>query len=447
MDVTQVSVTNRFSASYSNNPLDRITKIVHQRADETILTRQEYTYDKANQLDDTIDDENQSDYSYDLIGQLDSVNRTIGSNETYHYDDAGNRLRTSNQPSDNIIEIANRIISDGVFNFSYDNEGNLTNKTTISSGEQWNYIFDHRNRLISAKFSSINGNVLKEITFEYDIHDRRIEKASLSNTIRYFYNGHQIWRSIDSFDHEELFLSSETDNWLAKCEGTSCHWYVEDRIGSVIQILNSDSELISEFSYFSFGVFRDDSGLGGSTNIGFTGREYDSNTELYYFRARYFSAGTGKFISEDPVTYSAGDFNLTRYVFNAPTQYTDRFGLAVDYASTTNANTGKVVGTHLFYSGGRAALLKAQELAAKHGGLLLLQATPIGILFSRITTSLTQAQQLPYWQYASARFAASSQTAVVVLNQASLKANSVWLTVEKPILKALEIKIIEIYVK
>ena len=40
--------------------------------------------------------------------------------------------------------------------------------------------------------------------------------------------------------------------------------------------------------------------------IGFTGRHLDSETGLYYFRARYYDTEQGRFISRDPAGYVDG---------------------------------------------------------------------------------------------------------------------------------------------
>ncbi len=58
----------------------------------------------------------------------------------------------------------------------------------------------------------------------------------------------------------------------------------------------------------------------------FTGREYDAETGLYYCRGRYYSPTLGRFISRDPVRYSAGDPNLYRYVADRPTGSVDPTG-------------------------------------------------------------------------------------------------------------------------
>ena len=61
---------------------------------------------------------------------------------------------------------------------------------------------------------------------------------------------------------------------------------------------------------------------------GFTGREQDAETGLDYYRARYYDASNGRFISEDPIGFNAGDANLYRYVGNSPTNYNDPSGNA-----------------------------------------------------------------------------------------------------------------------
>ncbi|MFN0140151.1 MAG: RHS repeat-associated core domain-containing protein, partial [Pyrinomonadaceae bacterium] len=47
-----------------------------------------------------------------------------------------------------------------------------------------------------------------------------------------------------------------------------------------------------------------------SSRYQFTGREYDSFSSLQYSRARFYDPNLGRFISEDPVGFEAGDFNL-----------------------------------------------------------------------------------------------------------------------------------------
>ena len=58
----------------------------------------------------------------------------------------------------------------------------------------------------------------------------------------------------------------------------------------------------------------------------FAGMEYDSTTGLYYDHARYYDAAIGRFVSQDPKGFAAGDTNLYRYVGNHPTSSVDPTG-------------------------------------------------------------------------------------------------------------------------
>jgi RHS repeat-associated protein len=72
-------------------------------------------------------------------------------------------------------------------------------------------------------------------------------------------------------------------------------------------------------------VSETDSALG--YRFGFTGRERDVESDLQFNRARYYDASTGRWISEDPIGFAAGDTNLNRYVGNGPVDKVDPWGL------------------------------------------------------------------------------------------------------------------------
>jgi RHS repeat-associated protein len=54
----------------------------------------------------------------------------------------------------------------------------------------------------------------------------------------------------------------------------------------------------------------------------YTGREWDPEINLYYYRARYYDPKLGRFISEDPDRA----LNSYRYAFNLPVSLTDPTG-------------------------------------------------------------------------------------------------------------------------
>jgi RHS repeat-associated protein len=67
----------------------------------------------------------------------------------------------------------------------------------------------------------------------------------------------------------------------------------------------------------------------GYGNKSFTAREWDSETGLYYFRARYLDPKLGRFISEGPIGFEGGE-NFYAHVLNNPINYSDPLGLAAE---------------------------------------------------------------------------------------------------------------------
>ncbi|MBW3600725.1 MAG: RHS repeat-associated core domain-containing protein, partial [Planctomycetes bacterium] len=64
-----------------------------------------------------------------------------------------------------------------------------------------------------------------------------------------------------------------------------------------------------------------------ATRYLFTGREFDSELEIHFFRARYYVGSIGRFGSEDPIRSVGEDTNYYRYVLNQPTALNDPSGL------------------------------------------------------------------------------------------------------------------------
>jgi RHS repeat-associated protein len=59
----------------------------------------------------------------------------------------------------------------------------------------------------------------------------------------------------------------------------------------------------------------------------FSGREFDTETGLYYFRTRYYDPNLGRFISIDPLSLVNGEFNAYLLASNDPINGRDPIGL------------------------------------------------------------------------------------------------------------------------
>jgi RHS repeat-associated protein len=63
------------------------------------------------------------------------------------------------------------------------------------------------------------------------------------------------------------------------------------------------------------------------TRYTYTGREFDTDTGLYYYRARFYDPVVGRFISEYPINFGGRDVNFYAYVKNDHLRFRDPSGL------------------------------------------------------------------------------------------------------------------------
>ncbi|MEQ9586516.1 MAG: RHS repeat-associated core domain-containing protein, partial [Parvibaculaceae bacterium] len=117
-------------------------------------------------------------------------------------------------------------------------------------------------------------------------------------------------------------------------------WNLTDHQGTVRDIVEYDdststTEVAKHIRYGAFGNIdsvEDGSGTvlpNGADDLhyAYTGREWDQDAQLYFFRARWYDGEVGRFVSEDPMGFDAGDSNLNRYVTNNVWNATDPSGL------------------------------------------------------------------------------------------------------------------------
>ncbi len=173
-------------------------------------------------------------------------------------------------------------------------------------------------------------------SFRYDPFGRRIQKSFTTGAnpptttpTNYLYDGDN---SIEEVDPNGSVLARYSqglniDEPLAMLRG-STSYYQADGLGSVTSLSNAAGALAQTYTFDSFG--KQTAASGSLTNtFRYTGRESDVETGLYYYRARYYDPGIGRFLAEDPNDQGTlGEAtNLYRYAENSPTNYGDPYGL------------------------------------------------------------------------------------------------------------------------
>ena len=126
---------------YEYDLANRLLKLTHNVNDVDIVY--DYNdYDKVgNRLRMKVDDANAHVYKYDEIYRLTSVDYNDGNSTSYTYDSLGNRTDVNDGSSTSYSRNElNQYTSVGGTNYSYDDNGNLTDYGT------YEYYYAHDNR-------------------------------------------------------------------------------------------------------------------------------------------------------------------------------------------------------------------------------------------------------------------------------------------------------------
>ncbi|AEG01997.1 RHS repeat-associated core domain-containing protein [Methylomonas methanica] len=339
-----------FSVGYQYDPAGRLKTVIYPGANRSVT----YGYDAADRLKtvriDWLAGTPTATYHYDAAGRLeqtdafnggtigyglDNANRLKGVKHTangqtladyqYTLDANGNRIKALVEEPQRPAQLIdgsqgysyntpkNRLTNQNSTVLTYDSEGQLqTNGAT-------NYAFDAAHRLISQGNQSYvydgvgnrikatrNGQVTKYV---YDAAGNLLAEADQNNTItRYYIYGQGLTAMVDA-QTGQLYV------------------YHFDGTGHTVAITDQSQHTVNTYAYDPYGklMAQTETIQQPFKYAGQVGIQAEGNN-LYYMRARYYDADTGRFISEDPIGHQGG-LNLYAYVRGNPIMAVDPSGL------------------------------------------------------------------------------------------------------------------------
>ena len=200
--------------------------------------------------------------------------------------------------------------------YAYDNRGYQTSR----NGETLTYDVD-------GHLQSISVQGQEKVSYAYDALGRRIKKSSyddagnLKESRVFIRNGDRLceeYKSTDDVSYSvdrRYVYGSYVDELIYAIRGNRQElYYHSDRQYNVRAISDYNRRPVEYYHYTPYGERTIHSRWAGKNrassaygqNFGFTGRYHDIESDLYYFRARYYDAEQGRFISRDPAGYIDG---------------------------------------------------------------------------------------------------------------------------------------------
>jgi RHS repeat-associated protein len=247
---------------------------------------------------------------------------TLQEQRTYGYDALGNPTGTGIA-----VDSANRLLTAHGYTFDYDNDGNLIRKyKTTNTWEFDQYFWWNSIGELDSVWTTRSG-VTTKARYGYDGFGRRVRRDVDGQVTRYLYRGEHIAAELDGSGlltrHYTYYPGVDHPHSVELATG-EVFFYMTDGQGHVTGLVEDDATVEAIFQYSPHGEITA-TGATGIERFRFAGREYDSESGLYFNRLRYYDPQIGRFISEDPIGL-AGGINPYVYATNDPINFRDALG-------------------------------------------------------------------------------------------------------------------------
>ena len=339
-NIINLTYPDNKKVSYEYDLDNRLSKVTDWLSNVT-----KYSYDLRGNLSSSASKGVISIYKYDKAGQLvklfnyNPANMAVVSGFEFTPDAVGNRAKIkkylplatanfSNLPAAYSYNSDNQLTSATNQTFTYDNNGNLTNRSLSGTGPTA-FTYNYDNQLTQVLLRGTTGN--ETISYAYDALGNRIKKTSGSNVTKYLVDPNRALPSVLCEANASGVISAYYVYGLgliSKIEGSSAYFYQYDGIGSTVAITDATGAIKNKYVYDDFGNVATNSVEAVSNPFKYVGK-YGVATDapdLLYMRARYYMPSVGRFINKDPIGLSGG-MNMYGYVGGNPVRYIDPKGL------------------------------------------------------------------------------------------------------------------------
>jgi len=184
------------------------------------------------------------------------------------------------------------------------------------SGAGRSFTYDYDNRPTSIVYNSTY------VISVYDAYGNRVKKVTPNSTTIYI---GKLYECTNGVCTKYIFAGDER---IAKVESSETYFYHTDHLGSSYIITDSLGSTVQDIYYYPYGEIKTNTGSDIARHK-FTGQEWDAETGLYYYGARYYDPRLARFISADtivPDPRNPQSLNRYSYVLNNPLKYIDPSG-------------------------------------------------------------------------------------------------------------------------
>ena len=359
---------NGLATNYTYKDIEGNQTTTFVKSIETAGITNTYEYDSLGNITSIYDGSKTTTYKYDALNQLVRADNPYECKTHIYTYENGNitedkvyEYTTGNLPeypesktqylyenatwSDILTGVKKSHFDNGVeiiddrYSISSDTIGNITNLNGL------NYTWVGR----QLKSVSPVGDSSVGATYSYNSDGQRIGKNITLDggevyDYDYYYNGDILagYRLVitksdgSSTTHNVAFMYDENGEAFGIETGGKEYFYVKNAQNDVIAIVNSNNETVATYRYNSWGKLISCEDTSENQEVSFlnpyTYRSYfyDSDTEMYFLKSRYYNPELHRFINADSIVSDTGGeilgYNMFAYCMNNPIKNSDDDG-------------------------------------------------------------------------------------------------------------------------
>ncbi|MBO6563451.1 MAG: RHS repeat protein [Pseudomonadales bacterium] len=312
------------------------------------LASASYSYDKVNNvtsINSTRTGQSEElQFGYDSAYRLTTSASTSQNNENFSYDGVGNRL-TSDTDTLYTYNSKNQLTqimraNGSTVTYEYDSSGNRTKRTeedTSSNTTDTHYVYNVEERLTQV----LDNNQSNIASYYYDPFGLRLSKTTQAGTTYFLYNGEGLAAEYDASGNliaEYHFGPNKpwmTDPIFRKGAAGDYYYYLNDHLGTPLQMITKSGQVVWQAQYSSFGSISETVTL-QENPLRFAGQYHDKETDTHYNYFRDFDPSIGRYIQADRIGLGGG-LNRYSYGYQNPIKYNDPTGRVVPAAAIAYA--------------------------------------------------------------------------------------------------------------
>jgi len=258
--------------------------------------------------------------------------------------------RTNQWQYDPLYRLTNEIIktaSTGTLGYGYDAVGNRTSRMVSNLGLAGQTLAYNTNDWLKTDAYDSNGNTLWSTNgsvlgpYGYDVQNR-LTNYNNSVYLGYDGDGNRVWKTVGGAttfylvdDRNPSGYAQVLEEWTAtggttnlgkvynyglslisqRAPNSSTNYFISDGHGSTRLLTDAGGNFVNSFAYDAYGSLIASNGAAQTVYL-YCGQQLDPDLGLYYNRARYLDANTGRFWTSD--TYSGNNedpLSLHKYLY------------------------------------------------------------------------------------------------------------------------------------